>query len=48
MKEKLQALRAEIESAIEQTQTGRALYELKLQFQAELKTIMSGMRDLPK
>ena len=48
MKEKLEALLADISSAIEQTETGRALYELKVKFQTELKGIMSGMKDLPK
>ena len=48
MKEKIQALRLAIESEMEQTQTGRALYELKVRFQTELKGIMSGMKDLPK
>ncbi|MBR2340789.1 MAG: phenylalanine--tRNA ligase subunit alpha [Clostridia bacterium] len=48
MKEKIEALRIEIESAMENTQTSRALYELKLKFQAELKVVMSGMRDLSK
>ncbi|MFQ9424890.1 MAG: phenylalanine--tRNA ligase subunit alpha, partial [Christensenellaceae bacterium] len=48
MKEKIEALKAKIDSAIQATETGRALYELKLKFQAELKSIMSGMRDLPK
>ena len=48
MKEKIQALQSQIESEITATQTGRALYELKVRFQTELKGIMSGMRDLPK
>ena len=48
MKEKIEALRLAVESEMEQTQTGRALYELKVRFQTELKGIMSGMRDLPK
>ena len=48
MKEKINQLRLEIETEIEQTQTGRALYELKVRFQNSLKTIMSGMKDLPK
>ena len=48
MKEKIEALRSEIESAMQACETGRGLYELKLKFQAELKTIMSGMKDLPK
>lgn len=41
MKEKIEALKAKIDSAIQATETGRALYELKLKFQAELKSIMS-------
>ena len=48
MKEKLEALLADVSAAIEQTETGRALYELKVKYQTELKSIMSGMRDVPK
>ncbi len=48
MKEKLEALLADISAAIEQTETGRALYELKVKYQTALKGIMSGMRDVPK
>ena len=48
MKQKMEALRAEYTAAIEQTQSGRALYELKVRFQTELKGVMSGMKDLPK
>ena len=48
MKEKLDALLAELTVAIEQTETGRALYELKVKYQTELKGIMSGMKDIPK
>ena len=48
MKEKIEALRAEITAAMQQTETGRALYELKVKFQAELKVIMGGMKDLAK
>ena len=48
MKEKIESLLAEITAAIEQTETGRALYEVKVKFQTELKGIMSGMKDLPK
>ena len=48
MKEKIEALRLQIEEAMQNASTGRALYELKMRFQAELKTIMSGMKDLPK
>ena len=48
MKEKLENLRESILAEMETTETGRALYELKMRFQAELKTVMSGMKDLPK
>ena len=48
MKEKIENLRSEIELAMENTATGTELYQLKLKFQAELKTIMGGMKDLPK
>ncbi len=48
MQQKIDALRAEVLSAIEQTQTGKSLYEVKVKFQTELKTIMSGMKDLAK
>ena len=48
MKEKLQSLCEEIQAAMSEVSTSRALYELKVKFQTELKTVMSGMRDLPK
>ncbi len=48
MKEKLDALLVEISSAIEETKTGRALYELKVKYQTALKGIMSGMKDVAK
>ena len=48
MKEKIEALRLQITDAIEQTETGRELYELKVKFQTELKGVMSGMKDLSK
>lgn len=48
MQQKIETLRAEILAEMETTQTGRALYELKLKFQAQLKGVMSGMKDLPK
>ena len=48
MKEKINQLRLEIENEIGQTETGRALYELKVRFQTSLKGIMSGMKDLAK
>ncbi|MBQ8427971.1 MAG: hypothetical protein IJX18_01810, partial [Clostridia bacterium] len=43
MQQKLDALRAEILAQMDEAKTGRGLYELKLKFQAELKTVMSGM-----
>ncbi len=48
MKEKLEALLADISSAIEETTTGRAVYELKVKYQTALKGIMSGMKDVAK
>jgi len=48
MKEKIEALRGEVLTAMGACETGRALYELKVKWQAELKNVMSGMRDLPK
>ena len=48
MQQKIETLRAEILAEMETTHTGRALYELKLKFQAQLKGVMSGMKDLPK
>ena len=48
MQEKINALRSEILGAMESTESGRALYELKVKFQQELKTVMAGMKDLPK
>ena len=48
MKDKIQALGTQIEEAMQEAQTGRALYEIKVRFQTELKGIMSGMKDLPK
>ncbi len=48
MKEKIERLSNEIESAIDETQTSREVYEVKVRFQTQLKDVMSGMRDLPK
>ncbi len=48
MKEKLEALLAEISSAMQETKTGRALYELKVKYQTALKGVMSGMKDVAK
>ena len=41
MQEKINALRSEILNAMESTESGRALYELKVKFQQELKTVMA-------
>ena len=48
MQEKIKALGAAMDVEIEKVETGRGLYELKMKFQAELKGILSGMKDLPK
>ncbi len=48
MKAKIEALRAEIESALKDTQTGKEVYEVKVRFQTALKGIMAGMKDIPK
>ncbi len=48
MKEKLETLLATYGGAIKETKTGRALYELKVKYQAALKEIMSGMREIAK
>ena len=48
MKAKIEALRAEIESALKETQTGKEVYEVKVKFQTALKGIMAGMKDIPK
>ena len=48
MEQKIAALCAQIDEAMQQTETGRALYELEVKFQAELKGIMCGMKDLAK
>ncbi len=48
MKEKLDALLADVSQAIKATETGRALYEVKVKYQAALKEIMGGMRDIAK
>ncbi len=48
MKEKLEALLQAVSAAIQGAKTGRGLYEVKVKYQAELKGVMSGMRDIPK
>ncbi len=48
MQEKIKALQKQMEEAMQSASTSRALYELKMRLQAELKTVMSGMKDLPK
>ena len=46
MKEKIEALRIEIQTAMDNTQTSRALYELKMKFQAELIQQTTGYSGL--
>ena len=48
IQDRLNEIRAEILTALEKTETNRAWYELKTKLQAELKTVMSGMKDLAK
>ena len=48
MQEKINALKAATETEIVRAETGKELYGIKLKFQAALKEIMSGMKDLPK
>ena len=48
MQEKINALKTAIDAEIERAETGRGLYEIKLKFQAGLKEIMSGMKDIAK
>ncbi|MBQ9729288.1 MAG: phenylalanine--tRNA ligase subunit alpha [Clostridia bacterium] len=48
MKQKIENLRLETEAAIAGAESGRALYEAKMKFQASLKEVMSGMKDLAK
>ncbi len=48
MKEKLEALLADVTAALKETTTGRAVYEVKVKYQTALKGIMSGMKDVAK
>ncbi len=48
MQEKINALKTATEAEIVGAETGKELYGIKLKFQAALKEIMSGMKDLPK
>lgn len=48
MQEKIAKLKAEVEEKLKTRETGRELYELKMHFQAALKEIMSGMKNLAK
>lgn len=48
MQKQIDELKSKVEAAIEKTETVRALYDLKTEFQTSLKGISSGMKDLPK
>lgn len=48
MQKQIDELKSKVEAAIEKTETVRALYDLKTEFQTALKGISSGMKDLPK
>lgn len=48
MQKQIDELKSKVEAAIEKTETVRALYDLKTEFQTSLKSISSGMKDLPK
>ena len=48
MQQKIDELKAKVLAEIDETHSVRALYDLKMRFQAELKGISGGMKDLPK
>ena len=48
MNGQLKELKKQIDEAIAGTSSTKELYAVKLDVQAKLKTVMSGMRDLPK
>lgn len=48
MQRKIDELKTKVLEEMEQTRSVRALYDLKTRFQAELKSISGGMKDLPK
>ena len=48
MQQKIDELKAKVSAEIDETNSVRALYDLKMRFQAELKGISGGMKDLPK
>ena len=48
MQENIRALREKTLAALREAESSRALYELKVGFQSELKKVMSGMRELSK
>ena len=48
MQQKIDELKAKVLAEIDETNSVRALYDLKMRFQAELKGISGGMKDLPK
>ncbi len=48
MQKEIDELREKVLAAIGETKTVRALYDLKMRFQSDLKGISGGMKDLPK
>ena len=47
MQQKIDELKAKVLAELDETHSVRALYDLKMRFQAELKGISGGMKDLP-
>ena len=48
MQKEIDELREKVLAAIGETKAVRALYDLKMRFQSDLKGISGGMKDLPK
>ena len=48
MQKEIEELKTKVTEALKETKAVRALYDLKLHFQSELKVISGGMKDLPK
>jgi phenylalanine--tRNA ligase, alpha subunit len=48
MQKEIEELKTKVTEALKETKAVRALYDLKLHFQSELKGISGGMKDLPK
>ena len=48
MQKEIEELKTKVTEALKETKAVRALYDLKLHFQSELKGISGGLKDLPK